>query len=77
MLDARSQINSRFGDGRRTKMGTVKHHGWSTSEDEIPQPTSIVMGKNLRQSERSQEEPRQKEEGAASWMPTSKPPSRL
>ena len=28
-------------------MGTVAHHGWSTSEDEIPQPTSIIMGKNL------------------------------
>jgi hypothetical protein len=29
-------------------MGTVTHHGWSTSEDEIAQPTSIIMGKNLR-----------------------------
>jgi hypothetical protein len=24
------------------------HHGWSTSEDEIPQPTSIITGQNLR-----------------------------
>jgi hypothetical protein len=29
-------------------MGTVTHHGWYTSEDEIPQPTSIIMGRNLR-----------------------------
>jgi fido (protein-threonine AMPylation protein) len=24
------------------------HEGWSTSEDDIPQPTSIVLGRNLR-----------------------------
>jgi hypothetical protein len=29
-------------------MGTVTHRGWYTSEDEIPQPTSIIMGGNLR-----------------------------
>ena len=29
-------------------MGTVKHHGWSKPGDDIPQPTSIIMGKNLR-----------------------------
>jgi hypothetical protein len=29
-------------------MGTVTHHGWSTSEDEIAQPTSIIMSKNLQ-----------------------------
>ena len=29
-------------------MGKVIHEGWSTSEDDIPQPTSIVMGRNLR-----------------------------
>jgi hypothetical protein len=29
-------------------MGTVTHLGWSTSEDDIPQPTSIIMGRNLR-----------------------------
>jgi hypothetical protein len=27
-------------------MGTVTHKGWSTSADEIPQPTSIIMGRN-------------------------------
>jgi hypothetical protein len=32
------------------RMGTVTHHGWSTSEDEIPQLTSIVTGENLRAS---------------------------
>jgi hypothetical protein len=26
-------------------MGTVKHHGWSKPGDDIPQPTSIIMGK--------------------------------
>jgi hypothetical protein len=28
-------------------MGTVKHHGWSKPGVDIPQPTSIIMGKNL------------------------------
>ena len=26
-------------------MGKVTHHGWSTSSDEIPEPTSILMGR--------------------------------
>ena len=30
------------------KMGTVIHHGWRTSSDEIPQPVGTVMGANLR-----------------------------
>jgi hypothetical protein len=29
-------------------MGTVTHHGWSKPGDDIPQPVSIVMGRNLR-----------------------------
>lgn len=29
-------------------MGKVIHEGWSTSEDEIPQPVGVVMGRNLR-----------------------------
>ena len=29
-------------------MAKVIDHGWSTSSDEIPQPTSIIMGANLR-----------------------------
>jgi hypothetical protein len=29
-------------------MGTVTHHGWRTSSDEIPQPTGVIMGRNLR-----------------------------
>jgi hypothetical protein len=29
-------------------MGTVTHHGWSKPGDEIPQPTGIIMGRNLR-----------------------------
>jgi hypothetical protein len=29
-------------------MGKFTYHGWPTSSDEIPQPTSIVMGRNLR-----------------------------
>jgi hypothetical protein len=31
-------------------VGTITHHGWSTSSDEIPQPISIVTGQNLRQN---------------------------
>ncbi len=31
-------------------MGKVTDHGWSTSSNEIAEPTSIVMGKNLRQN---------------------------
>ena len=32
--------------------GTHTHKGWYTSDDEIPQRTSITMGKNLRQNMR-------------------------
>jgi hypothetical protein len=31
-------------------MGAVTHHGWSKPGDEIPQPTSIITGKNLRKN---------------------------
>jgi hypothetical protein len=29
-------------------MGNLTIKGWSTSSDEIPQPTGIVLGRNLR-----------------------------
>jgi hypothetical protein len=29
-------------------MGTVTHKGWYKPGDDIPQPTSIIMGRNLR-----------------------------
>jgi hypothetical protein len=29
-------------------MGKVTHRGWLTSYDDIPQPTGIIMGRNLR-----------------------------
>jgi hypothetical protein len=29
-------------------MATVTHEGWSISEDEIPQASSILLGPNLR-----------------------------
>jgi hypothetical protein len=32
-------------------MGNLTIKGWYTSSDEIPQPTSIVTGKNLRKPE--------------------------
>ena len=31
-------------------MGKVTDHGWSTSSDEIPQPISILLGRNLRKN---------------------------
>ncbi len=31
-------------------MGKVTHHGWYSSSDEIPEPTSILLGKNLRKN---------------------------
>ena len=34
--------------GRNSLMGTFTNHGWSTSSDEIPQPTSILLGRKLR-----------------------------
>jgi hypothetical protein len=36
-------------------MGTVVLHGWSKPGDEIPQPTGIVMGRNLRKPEQLSE----------------------
>jgi hypothetical protein len=32
-------------------MGKHIHEGWYTSSDEIPQPTSIIRGRNLRKPE--------------------------
>jgi hypothetical protein len=29
-------------------MGKVTHRGWYNSSDEIPEPTSVVLGRNLR-----------------------------
>jgi hypothetical protein len=31
-------------------MGKVTHHGWYKPGDDIPQPTGIIMGRNLRKS---------------------------
>jgi hypothetical protein len=31
-------------------MGKVINHGWASSSDEIPQPISVVMGRNLRKN---------------------------
>ena len=31
-------------------MGKVTHHGWYSSSDEIPEPTSILLGNNLRRN---------------------------
>lgn len=31
-------------------MGKFTYHGWATSADDIPQATSIIFGRNLRQS---------------------------
>jgi hypothetical protein len=39
-------------------MGTVTHHGWLKPGDEIPQPTGIVMGRNLRKPEPAPERER-------------------
>jgi hypothetical protein len=40
-------------------MGTVTHHGSYTSSDEIPQPTSILLGRNLRvNSEQPSKQPK-------------------
>jgi hypothetical protein len=36
--------------GRKIKMGKPINHGWSNSSDEIPQPTSILLGRNLRKN---------------------------
>jgi hypothetical protein len=32
-------------------MGKLINEGWSKPGDEIPQPTSIIMGRNLRKPE--------------------------
>jgi hypothetical protein len=38
-------------------MGTVTHKGWYTSSDEIPQPTSILIGRNLRSNSETPSKP--------------------
>ncbi len=50
-------------------MGTVTHHGWRTSSDEIPQPTSIVMGKNLRSNSGKPSKPPKREQPAPKRKP--------
>ena len=41
-------------------MGRLINHGWSRSQDEIPEPISILLGRNLRQnSERPSKPPKQ------------------
>ena len=47
-------------------MGKVTYLGSLTSSDEIPQPTSILLGRNLRKnsdeaSKQQKEEPKEKE----------------
>ena len=42
-------------------MGTVTHHGWRTSLDEIPQPVGIVMGRNLRPDQTAQQAAKERE----------------
>ena len=49
--------------GRKIEMGKLINHGWSTSSDEIPQPISILMGRNLRRnSDETSKKPKQKPE---------------
>ena len=45
-------------------MGKVTWHGWSSSSAEIPQPTSILYGANLKKSskESSNQPPAPKQE---------------
>jgi hypothetical protein len=43
-------------------MGKATDHGWSTSSDEIAQPTSIVMGRNLRQNSPERSKPQKAEQ---------------
>jgi len=31
-------------------MGKLINHGWSTSSDDIPQPISVIFGRNLRKN---------------------------
>ena len=44
-------------------MGKVTWHGWSSSSAEIPQPTSILYGANLKKSSKeSSKEPKVQQE---------------
>jgi hypothetical protein len=42
-------------------MGNLTIKGWSKPGDEIPQPTGIVMGRNLRNPEQLSEDKVQKD----------------
>jgi hypothetical protein len=59
-------VGNKRGGGTRKNMGKVTNHGWVNSSDEIPQPTSILLGRNLRKnpneiSKKETEEPKEKE----------------
>jgi hypothetical protein len=43
-------------------MAKVINKGWSKPGDEIPQPISVVLGKNLRQNSKPQSPPPKDEE---------------
>jgi hypothetical protein len=43
-------------------MGKVTHHGWSKPSDEIPQPTSILLGSNLRKNSEQASKPRKQDQ---------------
>jgi hypothetical protein len=43
-------------------MAKVINKGWYSSSDEIPQPISVVLGKNLRQNSKPQSPPPKDEE---------------
>jgi hypothetical protein len=55
-----AEITKARNDWTKDKNGS---HGWSTSLHEIPQPTSMIMGPNLRQNLPERSEPSKKEKG--------------
>lgn len=53
-------------------MGKVTHHGWGNSLADIPQPTSVVMGRNLRRS--SDETSKKRKQPTQKSEPKKQPP---
>ena len=51
-------------------MGKVTYHGFYSSSDEIPEPTSILMGRNLRKNSEGPSKPPK-----ASQQPQNRPPT--
>jgi hypothetical protein len=43
-------------------MGKVTHHGWYSSSDEIPEPTSILLGSNLRKNSDQASKPQKQDQ---------------